>query len=179
MKKFSRGNGLERELRAARPEPRAEFLRAVESRISREGGRQRAGSFRLGLAGAVTAAMVISLAAFGGLGYAATGVASAVHTAVHVVAPAHKTQASGPTSSARAQYFVEVCYKGNTLRVDSHAEDTLIANGAKPGACNGGAFKVPAKQTRMCFKGHNVLVATKDVKKLKKAGLKTGFCKVK
>jgi hypothetical protein len=177
MRKFSRGDGLERELRASRPEPRNEFLSALESRISREGGRQRAGSFRLGLAGAVTAAMVISLAAFGGLGYAATGVKSAVHTAVHVVAPVHKTQASGPTSSARAQYFVQVCFHGHTLRVDSHAENALIAAGAKPGACNGGAFKVPTRQTRMCFKGHNVLVATKDVAKLRKAGLKTGFCK--
>jgi hypothetical protein len=177
MKKFSRGDGLERELRAARPEPRKEFLRAVESRISREGGRQRAGSFRLGLAGAVTAAMVISLAAFGGLGYAATGVGNAVKTAVHVVAPAKKATPSSPATSARAQYFVEVCYKGKTLRIDSHAEKALLANGATPGACNGGAFTPPAKQTRMCFKGNNILVATKDVKALKKAGLKTGFCK--
>ena len=177
MKRFQRGDGLERELRAARPEPREEFLRAVESRINREGGRQRSGSLRLGLAGAVTAAMVISLAAFGGLGYAATGVSNAVQTAVHVVAPAKKAAPSSPATSARAQYFVEVCYKGKTLRIDSHAEDSLIANGAKPGACNGGAFKVPQAQTRMCFKGHNILVATKDVAALKKAGLKTGFCK--
>jgi hypothetical protein len=178
MRKFSRGDGLERELRAARPEPRQEFLSAVESRISRESGRRRAGSLRLGLAGAVTAAMVISLAAFGGLGYAATGVGNAVKTAVHVVAPAKNAAANSPATSARAQYFVEVCYKGHTLRVDSHAEDALIANGAKSGACGAGAFKVPAKQTRMCFKKHNVLVATKDVAKLKKAGLKVGFCKV-
>ena len=71
--------GLENELRAARPEPRPEFLSALgeqvreESRPSRVGGRPR-----LALAGVMTAGMLAAVGAFGGFGYAATAAKEAV-----------------------------------------------------------------------------------------------------
>jgi len=70
---------VERRLRDARPTPSAELMRALSPR--RPQRRQFA------FAGALTAAMAISLAAVGGVSYAATAVNSVVTAAKHVVAP--------------------------------------------------------------------------------------------
>src|SRR5207237_1751504 len=100
-----RGDDLERRLRNGRPTPRTEFMEALTERLESVPYRRRS-TFRLGLAASVTAVLVISLAAFGGLGYAATSVSHAVKTAVHVVAPAKHHAAAQPAAfnSAAAQY---------------------------------------------------------------------------
>jgi hypothetical protein len=178
MREFKRRHGgLERELRAQRPQPRAEFVEALETTVRSHSARPAARSFRLGLAAAVTVAMVVALAAFGGLGYAATGVTHTLRAAVHAVAPAHKAKPSSPANAARAQYFVTMCLKGQTIQVDSHAQDGITTAGGKTGACSGGAFTPAAGFKWMCFKGHNIRVAPKSVKILKKKGVKPGFCK--
>jgi len=179
MKSFwRRDDDLERELRAQRPEPRPEFLSALESRIHGDRYRRPARSLRLGLAGVLTAGMLVALAGFGGLSYAASGVTHAVTSAVHVVAPVHHATPSSKLSSAMVQYQVQMCYHGHTISVDSHAVGALQANGATIAACRGGAFKPATKLVRMCFKGHNTKVAKKDVAALLKAGFTTGICKV-
>jgi hypothetical protein len=67
---------LERRLRSARPEPREDFLDDLVSRVDASPSerpaatRVRGGAPRFALAGLVTAAMVVALAAFGGVGYA-------------------------------------------------------------------------------------------------------------
>jgi len=179
MKSFwRRDDDLERELRAQRPAPRPEFLSALESRIHGDRYRRPARSLRLGLAGALTAGMLVALAGFGGLSYAASGVTHAVAAAVHVVEPVHHATPSGKLTSAMVQYKVQMCFKGHTVSVDSHAVGTLQANGATVGACSGGAFKPATKLVRLCFKAHNTQVAKKDVAALLKAGFTKGFCKV-
>jgi hypothetical protein len=60
---------LEAELRAQRPEPRAEFLASVAAQV--EGGRPRVGALRLALAAAFTLVLFAGLLGFGGLDYAA------------------------------------------------------------------------------------------------------------
>jgi hypothetical protein len=179
---WKRGDGLERELRAQRPEPRKEFLRALENSMSGDRYRRPARSLRLGLASALTVAMIVSVAAFGGIGYAATGVTHAVTAATHVVAPAHKAQPANkaqPLTSAQVQYLVTMCYFKRTIRVDSKAVGTLRAIGAKLRACGGSQTPPIAKTVMVCIKGHNVRLLPAARKALVKAHkAKAGFCKV-
>src|SRR5947209_807907 len=70
---------IERRLRDERPSPSAEFMRSLAPR--RQSRRQFA------FAGALTAALVISLSAVGGVSYAANAVTSVVKAAKKAVAP--------------------------------------------------------------------------------------------
>ena len=131
---WKREDKLERELRAQRPEPRAEFMQSLESRVVGKAYRRPARSFRLGLAAALTVGMLVALASFGGLSYAATGVSHAVKAATHVVAPAHQAKVavpSAPLSSAQAQYLVAMCFFGHTIYIDSRAAKIVRALGAQ------------------------------------------------
>jgi len=188
MKRFwRRGDELERELRAQRPEPRKDFVRALESRVTGDRYRRPAGSLRLGLAGALTVAMLVSLAAFGGLGYAATGVTHAVSAATHVVAPAHKAapakkaapaRSAAPLTSAQVQYLVTMCFLRHTIQVDSRAVRILQALGATVGACGGGKTPPVAQTVVICVKGQNVRVLPATATALVRAKKATrGFCK--
>jgi hypothetical protein len=87
MTVFSRrGDGLERALRAARPEPRKELVLAIEGRV--RAARPRRATFRVAVPAALTAAMVAALASVGGMGYAASQVQHAVTAVQHVLSPA-------------------------------------------------------------------------------------------
>jgi hypothetical protein len=175
---WNRGDDLERELRAQRPQPRPELLNALETRIHGSRYRRPARALRVGVAGALTAGMLVALAGFGGLSYAATGVSHAVTSAVHVVAPTKKAAPVGALSSAKAQYKVQMCLHGHTLSVDSHAVGGLTNAGATPGACLGGAFTPATKLVRACFKSQNIQVTSAARAALLKAklGVKKGFC---
>jgi hypothetical protein len=106
MRRFSKMRGeagrLERDLRAARPEPRADFLLALGKNLSSATPRRPRRASRVAFALALTTFMVGSFASFGGLSYAASGAATAAKAVKHVVA------SSGPrslqSSSAAAQY---------------------------------------------------------------------------
>ena len=178
---WRREDRVERELRAQRPEPRTDFLHALESRVNGKAYRRPARSWRLGLAAALTVAMLTALGAFGGLSYAANGVTHAVKAATNVVAPAHraapviKTQ---PLSSAQAQYLVAMCFLRHTIYVDSRAVRILLALGAKLGPCKGGRRTPPAATTVVCIKGNNIRVTVANATALIRAKKATrGFCK--
>jgi hypothetical protein len=72
VKRFWRRDplGFEAELRAGRPQPRPDFVRALATRVRED--RRHPLPFRVALAGGLTAAMLVAVAAVGGLGYAAT-----------------------------------------------------------------------------------------------------------
>jgi hypothetical protein len=72
---------MERRLRDGRPAPSAELMRALSPRRAPVQRRQFA------FAGALTAALAISLAAVGGVSYAATAVNGVVKAAQQIVAP--------------------------------------------------------------------------------------------
>lgn len=95
------GHDLEGELRARRPEPRSEFVHALEARVHQSGRRAR-GGFRVAFVGALTACMLFALASVGGLGYAASAVNDVAVTAKRIV------KKKGPKivkkSSAASQY---------------------------------------------------------------------------
>jgi hypothetical protein len=148
---FNRGDDLERELSRNRPEPRTEFLASMVERVGRE-RRSTNQRMRLGFAGALTAMIVISLGAFGGLGYAASAVHSVAHVATKIVKPS-KPQPVKKLSSAGAQYpkKVTICHKGHTITVSQSAVPAHLAHGDHVGPCTAadkkkGAFKPNSKK---------------------------------
>jgi hypothetical protein len=91
---WKRGPGdLEGELRAARAEPRPEFLAALSGRIRDELRPRHAGAFRLAFAGGLTVVMLVALAAVGGVSYAADAAAGAAHSLEKVVTPSSAHEA--------------------------------------------------------------------------------------
>lgn len=185
MRLFGRKrDSLERELRAQRPKPRADFVNMLESRIVGERQARSGGRLRIGVAVALAVGMLSALGAFGGLGYAATGVTHAVQAAAHVVTPSHNAapaQSAVPLSSARAQYLVAMCFFKHTIFVDSRAARILRLLGAKDGPCKGGRRTPPASTTVVCIKGHNVRVTLRNAAALVAAHKvnRRGFCKKK
>jgi len=106
MRRFSRIRGeagrLERDLRAERPEPRADFLLGLSKHVAESRPRSPRRASRVAFALALTTFMLGSFASFGGLGYAASGAASAVKVAKKVVKADKPRVLSG--TSAQAQY---------------------------------------------------------------------------
>ncbi len=91
---FRRGDKLEGELRAARPQPGDELVSRIEARVHAERpALGRRGSFRIVVPVALTAAMIGALAAVGGVGYAASSVEQAAKAVSHIFAPAKAHQA--------------------------------------------------------------------------------------
>jgi hypothetical protein len=95
------GLDIEKELRAGRPEPRSEFVHALEARV-RDSRRPARAGFRVAFVGALTACMLFALASVGGLGYAASAVSDVAVSAKRIV------KKKGPKiikkSSAKSQY---------------------------------------------------------------------------
>jgi hypothetical protein len=77
---------LEAELRTHRPEPSPDFVHRLEARV-RDSGRTRAGSLRVAFVGALTALMLLAVAAVGGVGYASSAAEDAVVSVKRVVTP--------------------------------------------------------------------------------------------
>jgi hypothetical protein len=100
------------------------------------------------MVGVLTAGMLAAVAAFGGLGYAASGVSRAVGRTVHVVSPAKKATPNGAVSSAAAQYKVAMCLHGHTISVDSHAIKGILRAGGTLGPCSGDDGKSEKKKKK-------------------------------
>jgi hypothetical protein len=105
MRGFSRMRGeagrLERDLRAERPEPRADFLLSLTKHVAESRPRRPRSASRVAFGLALTTFVVGTFASFGGVSYAAEGAASAVDAVKKVVAD--RPQAvSG--SAAQQQY---------------------------------------------------------------------------
>ena len=132
---------LEAALRANRPVPRDEFVASLTERIGSTPEPRRYGSLRLGLVGGLTAAMLVALASFGGLGYAAAGAASAADKIQRVAGPATVER-----SSAQDQYGrrVTICHRTGsarnprqTITVNENAVPAHMRHGDTLGPCSG------------------------------------------
>jgi hypothetical protein len=147
---------LERRLRDSRPQPRPQVVDSISALVSSRPS-SRSAQLRLSLAGAFTAVFVVALAAFGGLGYAATAVTHAANSAVHIVSPPqHDPPGSGKgggapsqngnggvgngASSAQGQYGnkVDLCHNGGEISIDSSALGAHLALGDTLGPCPAG-----------------------------------------
>ena len=89
------GDEFEDELRASRPEPRAEFVQALARRLEPDTRRPKPGWARTALAGGVSALTLGALTLGGGLGYAASAVNSLVDEVDRT------TSKSGPTTLSK------------------------------------------------------------------------------
>jgi len=165
VKGFSgRESWLERRLRRERPvlpaSRVAELMRHIDAPRKHRGG-----AYRLGLAAAVSAAVLVAVAGFGGLGYAATSVKEAVRTAVQVAVPGKADQPQ--QSSAEAQYGATVAVCHVTSSGQQHTVAILQSTVAAflrthphdyLGAC--GAFRPAGAKRNVCVRlGPNKFVA--------------------
>jgi hypothetical protein len=153
---WQREDELERRLRRDRPVLPAALVAAVIRNIDTSRRRPRR-SFRLGFAAAVSAVVLVALAAFGGLGYAASSVKEAVQAAVHVARP--HTLAQPLPNSAAAQYGakVEVCAvtpngKQHTISISENAAASYLRTHPKAylGSC--GAFRPKGSKPNVCIR---------------------------
>ena len=94
---------LEGELRRRRAEPRDEFVASVAERVSPRRKRSSR-STRLGVAVALTIAMLAALAPIGAASYAGGAAARLVSAASHVLGPASHAGIAKGTSPASNQY---------------------------------------------------------------------------
>jgi hypothetical protein len=94
---------LESRLRAARAEPREDFVRQLAGELRPASSPHRAPWSRLAFAGALSTMILGSLASFGGLGYAASG-ATGTYDVVKQIVVKHEIAVSVHKSSAGAQY---------------------------------------------------------------------------
>jgi hypothetical protein len=103
---------LEARLRRERPAPRDELVAAVASRIEAS-RRPRHASLRVAFAGGLTAAFLVALASFGGLGYAAENAVGSVERAVKAAGPR-----TVENSAAQNQYHnrVTICHRTGSAR---------------------------------------------------------------
>jgi hypothetical protein len=102
---------LARELRASRPEPPAELLTNLEHELVESSGHARRRrpkpTLRFGLAAGMTAILLGSLAAAGGLAAASSSVRNAftdVARVAHISAPAHPSASGANATPATDQY---------------------------------------------------------------------------
>src|SRR2546425_9349379 len=96
---------LEGRLRSARSAPRDEFVRSIASRVS-ENPAPRAWS-RIAFAASLTTLLLGTFASFGGLGYAASGAASAVHT-LKTLSTKHKVVVISAADSRSEEHTSEL-----------------------------------------------------------------------
>jgi hypothetical protein len=104
--------------------------------------------------------MLVALAGFGGLGYAASSVRHAVRAAVHAVTPTQQQVGDQPQlSSAAGQYGhkVAVCAvtpngKQHTISIDEHAVPNYLRTHPQAylGSC--GAFRPRGAKPNVCLR---------------------------
>jgi amino acid transporter len=81
---------LEGELRAGRPEPRADFATALAGEV--RGAKRRLRQGRMGLTLAMTGLIIVAVVSFGGVGYASSSKPAAVkHASVSAAQAQYKT----------------------------------------------------------------------------------------
>lgn len=88
---------VEVELKAARPEASARFVKSIAARLNPRPAQPVRTRTRLGLAAAVSLTMLAVVGATGGFSYAASGIASATHSVTHFSAPSAKPPAPPTT----------------------------------------------------------------------------------
>ena len=137
---------LEAELLSGRPQPSETFVRELSAQVVRETRRTRLRLYaRVSFVGATTVAMFAGLAAFGGIGYAASSTVDAVKAAKRVVTPAKpKPVRIAKRSPAHHQYghdHVTICHHTQsgrhvTITIARAALPAHLAHGDTIGRCD-------------------------------------------
>lgn len=151
--------GLERELRAQRPEPPAELVRMLSRQIGPMPRTRRLALPKVALVAAVTAAIAASLGAAGALGAAGGSVHTFGVSVVHLVAPPKSTVVAHPVSTptpasttttttdsgaSPAHYpfqwqyghLISICWRGHIIQIPARELFFYLRHGARPpGLC--------------------------------------------
>jgi hypothetical protein len=171
---FRRRRELEAQERLlrGRPEARADFVEMLADRELRRWGARRRPA-RLVLAGAFSAAVLVALAATGGLGYAASAVQSATHAATRVFEPNKPRAVDQNAASDQYGHKVKMCHEGHTILVSKGSVAARLRRGDKLGPC-----------TMLCHNGRTIVVRARTTESLRKKvrahrsrGDKPGACK--
>jgi len=125
---------LEARLRSARPAPRHELVRSIASRVAAD--RPVRAWSRVAFAGALTTLLLGTFASFGGLGYAASGATSAVHTLKAlstkqkvVVHSAADSQYPGTPSAPKPTHVVQSATRSQVAAAAAARKGTLPFTG--------------------------------------------------
>jgi hypothetical protein len=111
----SEWNRLESDLRALRRPPRRTFSAALAVHVREQARRGRRRPLGVALAFALTGAIVVALAAVGGLGYAASASERTATAVGQAVFPAVKaTRSVARLTPAQRQYQVTICHRTTT-----------------------------------------------------------------
>jgi hypothetical protein len=103
---------LDSDLRGLRRRPRRAFVAALAEHVREQSRRERRRPAGLALALALTAAILVSLAAVGGLGYAASAGERSAVAVRNVVYPVLKPERSvARQTPAQSQYLVTICHR--------------------------------------------------------------------
>jgi hypothetical protein len=125
---WTRDARLGRRLRSERPEPSHDFVGSLLERLDAAAPAKRARrspALRVGLASAVSLAFLVSLSAFGGLGYAANSLANVGRTASHVVIPQQHRAQPAPIA---ADASVAATSRGNSSSTQSSSSSPTSAS---------------------------------------------------
>jgi hypothetical protein len=131
---WTREARLARRLKAERPEPSRQFLGSMLERLdaAEPVTHRRSFGLRVGLASAVSLAFLTSLAAFGGLGYAATSIAHVGRTASHVVIPQHRAHPApveqAASDSSQATSSSEATSSAESTQSSSGDDESVESN---------------------------------------------------
>lgn len=132
---------VERRLRGERPTPSVELMRSLAPR--------KAQRRQFAFAGALTAALAISLAAVGGVSYAATAVNSVVSAAQQIVSPSKHHAAARPNAG------------GDQYKPGFGFGDPNHTHTGPPGLTKGKpGEKTPPAQTKSVANGKAIIVST-------------------
>jgi hypothetical protein len=142
---------LEHELRLYRPKPADDFFSQVTTRILADTPQRPARRLSLAFAGALASLLVAALAAFGGIGYAASAAKGVARTAQQVVTPKPKNAVGH--SAAADQYVgkVTICHHTGsrthpfvTITINRNALQAHLNHGDTLGPCTGGILGAQA-----------------------------------
>jgi hypothetical protein len=130
LRPWRKRTALESALRVTRAEPRPEFVAAIVDRVQRTSPHRPAGSLRIAFAGGLTAALLVALASFGGLGYAAAGVSSVASSVQRATGTEEPRTVAG--SAAQAQYVARITICHNTGSATNPTVTITISESALP-----------------------------------------------
>jgi hypothetical protein len=88
---------------------------AIVDRVERAAPQRRAGSFRVAFAGGLTAALLVALASFGGLSYAASGASSAVKSVKRVTGTQQPRTVQGSAAQNQYEGRITICHHTGSL----------------------------------------------------------------
>jgi hypothetical protein len=135
---------LEYELRTGRPRPRPQFVHELTAQVEAARSRSRGRSFRVAFASVLSVGMLVSLASFGGFGYAASAVEKTADSVKRVFVGKKKAKRGLHRSAAADQYAekVLICHippgnpaNAHTIFVSSNAVPAHLRHGDTLGVC--------------------------------------------